>query len=61
MAENLKAEYGSDVLVDLLKALDVEYVALNPGASFRPALEKAIRHVKEKKELALVDVVSQPR
>ena len=27
----------------------------------RPALEKAVRHVKEKKELALVDVVSQPR
>jgi thiamine pyrophosphate-dependent acetolactate synthase large subunit-like protein len=27
--------YGSDVIVDLLKALGVEYVALNPGASFR--------------------------
>ncbi|MFC1815975.1 thiamine pyrophosphate-binding protein [Thermodesulfobacteriota bacterium] len=29
------AEYGSDLIVDLLKALDIEYVALNPGASFR--------------------------
>ncbi len=27
------AEYGSDYIVDLLKALDVEFVALNPGAS----------------------------
>ena len=30
-----KAEYGSDVIVDMLRALDVEYVALNPGASYR--------------------------
>jgi len=28
-------EYGSDLIVDLLTALDVEYVALNPGATFR--------------------------
>lgn len=27
------AEYGSDLIVDLLKALNIEYVALNPGAS----------------------------
>ena len=26
-----------------------------------PALERAVRHVKEKKQLALVDVVTQPR
>lgn len=29
------ASYGSDVVVDMLKTLDVEYVALNPGSSFR--------------------------
>ena len=29
------AGYQSDVIVDLLQAYDVEYVALNPGASFR--------------------------
>ncbi|HET9001660.1 MAG TPA: thiamine pyrophosphate-dependent enzyme [bacterium] len=28
-------EYGSDLIVDLLTALDVEYAALNPGATFR--------------------------
>ncbi|HZS02120.1 MAG TPA: thiamine pyrophosphate-binding protein [Chloroflexota bacterium] len=29
------AEWGSDVVVDVLRALDVEYVALNPGSSYR--------------------------
>ena len=27
--------FGSDVIVDVLRALDLEYVALNPGASYR--------------------------
>ncbi|MEO6350902.1 MAG: thiamine pyrophosphate-binding protein [Candidatus Limnocylindrales bacterium] len=27
--------YGSDVVVELLRELDIEYVAFNPGASFR--------------------------
>ncbi len=30
-----KAEYGSDVIVDMLRALEYEYIALNPGATFR--------------------------
>src|SRR5262245_19330625 len=34
MAES-KAHYGSDLIVDLLKILGIEYVALNPGSSFR--------------------------
>jgi acetolactate synthase-1/2/3 large subunit len=29
------AQYGSDVIVDLLKALDIAYTAFNPGSSFR--------------------------
>jgi acetolactate synthase I/II/III large subunit len=29
------AEYGSDVVVELLKALGIEYIALNPGSSYR--------------------------
>src|SRR5438477_1581418 len=28
-------EYGSDLVVDLLAALDIKYAAFNPGASFR--------------------------
>jgi len=31
----IKAQYGSDVIVDVLRALDIEYVSLNPGATFR--------------------------
>lgn len=30
-----KPEYGSDLIVDLLKAMDIEYVAFNPGSTFR--------------------------
>jgi acetolactate synthase-1/2/3 large subunit len=30
-----KPEYGSDVIVDLMKAYGIEYAALNPGATFR--------------------------
>lgn len=33
--EKKKAEYGSDVVVDLMKAFDIEYAAFNPGATFR--------------------------
>ena len=33
--EKPRAEWGSDVIVDMLKAFDVEYVAINPGATFR--------------------------
>jgi len=31
----MAARYGSDLIVDLLKVLGIEYVALNPGSSFR--------------------------
>ena len=30
-----KAEYGSDVIVDVLRDLEIDYVSLNPGATFR--------------------------
>jgi thiamine pyrophosphate-dependent acetolactate synthase large subunit-like protein len=33
--EKKKAEYGSDLVVDLMKAFDIEYAAFNPGATFR--------------------------
>ena len=29
-----KAEFGSDVIVDTLKGLGIDYVSMNPGASF---------------------------
>ncbi len=30
-----EAQYGSDLIVDVLRALGIEYAALNPGATFR--------------------------
>jgi len=30
-----RPEYGSDIIVDLMKAFDIEYAAFNPGATFR--------------------------
>ena len=33
--EKPRAEWGSDVIVDLLKAFEIEYIAINPGATFR--------------------------
>ena len=35
MATKPIRRFGSDLIVDLLKALGIEYVALNPGSSFR--------------------------
>ncbi|HWH79294.1 MAG TPA: thiamine pyrophosphate-binding protein, partial [Candidatus Binatus sp.] len=33
--EKKQPQYGSDVVVDLMKAHDIEYTAFNPGATFR--------------------------
>ncbi len=41
-----KSEYGSDLVVDMLRAFDVEYVAVNSGASFRWIHESLINHGK---------------
>jgi acetolactate synthase I/II/III large subunit len=35
ISEKPRSEWGSDVIVDLLKAFEIEYVAINPGATFR--------------------------
>jgi acetolactate synthase-1/2/3 large subunit len=35
IVEKPRAEWGSDVIVDLLKAFEIEYIAINPGATFR--------------------------
>ncbi|HEX2230026.1 MAG TPA: thiamine pyrophosphate-binding protein [Candidatus Binatia bacterium] len=33
--EKPRAEWGSDIIVDMLKAFEFEYIAINPGATFR--------------------------
>jgi thiamine pyrophosphate-dependent acetolactate synthase large subunit-like protein len=33
--ETPRAEWGSDIVVDVMKAFEIEYIAINPGATFR--------------------------
>ena len=42
--DSARAEYGSDVVVDLLKALDIDYLAINPGATFREIHDSIVNH-----------------
>lgn len=39
-----QGKYYSDVLVDVLKALDIEYAAFNPGATFRGLHDSIVNH-----------------
>ncbi|SEK91763.1 acetolactate synthase-1/2/3 large subunit [Blastococcus sp. DSM 46786] len=43
-AERPAAAWGSDLVVDLLAALDVPYVPLNPGSSFRGLHDSLVNH-----------------
>ncbi|MBI4526910.1 MAG: thiamine pyrophosphate-binding protein [Deltaproteobacteria bacterium] len=43
-AERPMPEWGSDVIVDMLKAFEIEYVALNPGSSFRGLHDSLINY-----------------
>jgi len=44
-----KAQYGSDVIVDLMKAFDIEYAAFNPGATFRGIHDSILNYGGNKK------------
>lgn len=37
--------WGSDLIADMLRALDVKYVALNPGSSFRGLHDSLVNHL----------------
>ncbi|MBI2540228.1 MAG: thiamine pyrophosphate-binding protein [Deltaproteobacteria bacterium] len=41
--------YGSDLIVDLLKAFQIEYVAINPGASYRGLHDSLVNYGGNKK------------
>ena len=43
-AERKPAEWGSDVVVDLLRELDVPYLPMNPGSSFRGLHDSLVNH-----------------
>jgi thiamine pyrophosphate-dependent acetolactate synthase large subunit-like protein len=39
------AEFGSDAMANTLRALDIEYVAINPGASFRGLHDSLVNYL----------------
>ena len=43
-----KAEWGSDVIVEVLRDLGIEYVALNPGATFRGVHDSIVNFLGNK-------------
>jgi len=43
------AVYGSDVIAGTLRALDMEYIALNPGASYRGLHDSLVNYLGNKK------------
>ena len=42
------AEYGSNIIVDMLKSLGIKYAALNPGASFRGIHDSLVNYNNNK-------------
>jgi thiamine pyrophosphate-dependent acetolactate synthase large subunit-like protein len=44
-AEASASRWGSDLFADLLRALDVEFIALTPGASFRGLHDSLVNHL----------------
>ncbi len=49
-----KPEYGSDLIVDLLKACKIEYAALNPGSSFRGLHDSLVNYGGNKSPEAIL-------
>ena len=49
-----KVRYGSDVIAQTIRALDFDYIAINPGASFRGLHDSLVNHLgNTKPELIL--------
>lgn len=44
MDKSGRPQYGSDLVVDLMKAVGIEYVALNPGSTFRGVHDSLVNY-----------------
>ena len=49
-----KAEWGSDVIVEAIRELGIEYIALNPGASFRGVHDSLVNYLGNEKPSMIV-------
>jgi acetolactate synthase I/II/III large subunit len=47
------SSYGSDLVVDLLRAVGIKHIALNPGATFRGLHDSLVNHGKGDPEMLL--------
>jgi thiamine pyrophosphate-dependent acetolactate synthase large subunit-like protein len=50
------AAFGSDVVAETLRALDIPYIALNPGASFRGFHDSLVNHLGNRRPQMLLCV-----
>ena len=48
LQEQFDAIFGSDVMADAIRALDIRYVALNPGASYRGLHDSLVNYLGNK-------------
>src|SRR6266545_7135946 len=48
------AGFGSDVVADTLRALDIPYIALNPGASYRGLHDSIVNYLGNQKPQMLL-------
>ena len=46
--ENISMRWGSDAIAELLQRLDLNYIALNPGASFRGLHDSIVNYLGNK-------------
>ena len=44
MASKRKAEYGSDLIANLMRRYGIRYAAINPGASFRALHDSMVNY-----------------
>src|SRR5262245_59805973 len=52
--QHQEARYGSDVAAEMLRALDIPYIALNPGSSYRGLHDSIVNHLGNERPQMLV-------
>lgn len=51
--DNTTSSWGSDLIAETLQALDLRYIALNPGSSYRGLHDSLVNHTENNPELLL--------
>lgn len=48
-----RPQYGSDLVVDLMKAVGIEYIAFNPGSTFRGVHDSLVNYGQNNPKIIL--------